>query len=131
MLEYLPWSKQEQEKSLELYRNGQFSILDIELGGECNYNCVYCDSPDRNRYPLISLENIEQFMKTGVFRWVYICGLGEPTFNKNYELLLGILHLCDKYGLKCSIFSNASHLTEELKEYIKKHILFVLFKYDT
>lgn len=131
MLEYLPWSKQEQKKSLELYRNGQFSILDIELGGECNYNCVYCDSPDRNKFPLISLEYIERFMKTGVFRWVYVCGLGEPTFNKNYELLIGILQLCDKYGLKCSIFSNISHLTEELKEYIKKHILFVLFKYDT
>lgn len=131
MLEYLPWSNQERAACLEAYKNGQFSILDIELGGECNYNCVYCDSPDRKKDCLISLSKIEQLMQNGKFRWVYICGLGEPTFNKNYKLLMGILHLCEKYGLKCSIFSNISYLTEELKEYIRKHILFILFKFDT
>lgn len=131
MIEYLPWSKKERAACLEIYKNGQFSILDIELGGECNYNCVYCDSPDRNKDCLISIDQIEQFMQKGKFRWVYICGLGEPTFNKNYKLLIDILHLCEKYGLQCSIFSNVSLLSEELKEYIKKRILFILFKYDT
>lgn len=131
MFEYLPWSEKERHKCLERYKCGQFSILDIELGGECNYNCVYCDSPDRKKGCSVSLDKVEQFMNMGTFRWVYICGLGEPTFKKNYQLLIGILQLCEKYGLQCSIFSNISHLTDELKEYIKKHILFVLFKYDT
>lgn len=131
MLEYLPWSNKERAACLEAYKNGQLSILDIELGGECNYNCVYCDSPDRKKDCLISLPQIEQLMQDGNFRWVYICGLGEPTFNKNYKLLIGILHFCEKYGLKCSIFSNVSYLTEELKEFIRKRILYILFKYDT
>ncbi len=131
MLEYLPWSMQERATCLEAYKNGQLSIIDIELGGECNYNCVYCDSPDRKKDCSIFLPQIEQLMQEGQFRWVYICGLGEPTFNKNYKLLISILRLCEKYGLKCSIFSNISCLTEELKEYIRKRILFILFKYDT
>lgn len=131
MFEYLPWSEKERHKCLELYKCGEFSILDIELGGECNYNCVYCDSPDRKKSHSISLDEIERFMKIGTFKWVYICGLGEPTFNENYKSLINILQLCETYGLRCSIFSNISHLTKELKEYIKKRILFILFKYDT
>ena len=131
MFEYLPWSKQERTICLEMYKNKQLSILDIELGGECNYNCVYCDSPDREKDCAVSIEVIEQIIKLGNFRWVYVCGLGEPTFNKNYKILINILELCEKYNLRCSIFSNISQLTDDLNEYIKKGILFILFKYDT
>jgi len=31
--EYIPWSQEELNRSLELYELGVFSILDIELGG--------------------------------------------------------------------------------------------------
>lgn len=131
MLEYLPWSTQEYEACIHDYTNGHLSILDLELGGECNYNCVYCDSPDRKKECNISLDNIDRLMSEGEFRWVYICGLGEPTFGKNYSFLINLLSLCEKYGVRCSIFSNLSHLTEELKSYIRKGLLYVLFKYDT
>ena len=47
MLEYLPWAQSTLNTALEKYSRRFFSILDIELGGECNYHCVYCDSPDR------------------------------------------------------------------------------------
>lgn len=53
MLEYLPWSNQERVTCLGTYKNGQFSILDIELDGEYN-SCAYRDSPDRKNC-LISL----------------------------------------------------------------------------
>lgn len=131
MLEYLPWSAKEYEICMYDYTNGRLSILDLELGGECNYNCVYCDSPDRKKECNISLDNIDRLMSEGEFRWVYICGLGEPTFGKNYSFLINLLLLCEKYDIRCSIFSNLSHLTEELKSYIRKGILYVLFKYDT
>ena len=45
MWEYLPWAQSTLEKALKKYTRGIFSILDVELGGECNYHCVYCDSP--------------------------------------------------------------------------------------
>lgn len=131
MIEYLPWSKQEYDACLDNYSKKHLSILDLELGGECNYNCVYCDSPDRKKECNISLDEIDRLLFEGEFRWVYICGLGEPTHGKNYQFLINILSLCEKHGIRCSIFTNLSYLTEELKSYIMKGILYVLFKYDT
>lgn len=132
MIEYLPWSEKEQATCLNAYQLGIFSILDIELGGGCNYYCVYCDSPDRKKGCNISLAALEHLMLQGKFRWVFICGLGEPSFSgDNYNHLLAILDLCEKYGLRCSIFTNLSNLTEEIKDYIRRGILFLLFKFDT
>lgn len=131
MFEYLPWSKKESELCLQNYTNKQLSILDLELGGECNFNCVYCDSPDRKKKCNISITDIDRLMSEGRFRWVYICGLGEPTYGENYIFLINILKLCEKYDIRCSIFSNLSNLSEELKAYIRKGILYILFKYDT
>ena len=132
MFEYLPWSKNEQAICLNAYQLNIFTILDIELGGKCGYNCLYCDSPDRNKKSEISIEGIERLMVQGKFRWVYICGLGEPTENgENYRHLIAILKLCERYDLRCNIYSNLSNLTDELKEYIRKDILYVLFKFDT
>ena len=51
----------------------------IELGGQCNYKCVYCDSPSRNKESIISTSKIEEVLKTKKIDWIYICGLGEPT----------------------------------------------------
>ena len=131
MFEYLPWSKVELSKCLKAYQEGNYSILDIELGGECNYNCVYCDSPARNKKSNISIDNLEKTISNGAFTWIYICGLGEPTRGQNYTHLISILQLCQKYGLRCSIFSNISNLSEELISFIKAGVLFVLFKFDT
>ena len=131
MFEYYPWSKQEYQNCLAHYQDGNFSILDIELGGECNYNCVYCDSPERSRKCKISLDDLERLISQNSYRWIYICGLGEPTFKNNYTLLIELLKLCEAYGIHCSIFSNISNLSDELLEYIKKGVLYILFKYDS
>lgn len=131
MLEYLPWATTTLNTALEKYSKRTFSILDVELGGGCNYHCLYCDSPDRKKKCLIPLEAFERLMNTRTFDWVFICGLGEPTFQENYTILIGILKLCRKYGVKCSIFSNLSGLTPELIDYIELDTLYVLFKYDS
>lgn len=131
MIEYLPWSRTVHKSNLKRYENGGFSCLDIELGGECNYHCVYCDSPDRDKKCTILFDGLENLLSTGEFAWIYICGLGEPTYNKNRKWLLELLGCCKKYGVRCSIFSNLSLMTEELEAYIKEGILHVFFKYDS
>lgn len=131
MLEYLPWSSSVLTDSLLEYKKGKFTILDIDLGGECNFTCIYCDSPDRQRKCTISISNIERFLKSRQFKWVHICGLGEPTFANNYELLIAILKMCEAYGVKCNMFSNIFNFTDELVEYVEKEILYILFKIDT
>ena len=131
MVEYLPWSKKVYQESLNQYRKGFFSSLDIELGGDCNFRCLYCDSPKYSKKCQVSVPVIKDLLSTGNISWVYICGLGEPTFCDNYKKLIELLECCSQYGVRCSIFSNLSNLTSKLKEYIYDGILHVQFKYDT
>lgn len=131
MLEYLPWAQSTLDTALKKYSKGLFSILDVELGGECNYHCVYCDSPDRKKKCRLSVDAFENLISTRMFDWLFICGLGEPTFNQNYEILLKLLSMCEKYNVKCSIFSNLSNITPELIHYIEAEVLYILFKYDS
>lgn len=131
MIEYLPWSKRVLQDILNDFSQGHFSILDLELGGECNCNCIYCDSPDRKEKMLYSVEMIEAFIESGRFKWLFVCGLGEPTYNENYNILLKLLKLCEKRRMKCSIFTNATNITKDLEHYIYNGILYVLFKYDS
>lgn len=131
VLEYRPWSKRELEKSLQKYQQGIFSILDIEVSGTCNFNCMYCDSPNHKMRCTYKIENIERLVSSRNFDWFFVCGLGEPSSGKNYELLLNILKICEKYDIKCSIFSNLFILTKELIQFIDKDILHILFKFDS
>lgn len=131
MYEYLPWSKEELSKSLQDYRRGTLSILDIELGGDCNFHCRYCDSPDRNKEFHVDFSKIDEVMYEGEIRWIYICGLGEPTFGKNQDILDRLLAMAEKYGVRCSMFTNLSNISKTLMEYIDKGILYLLFKMDS
>lgn len=131
MIEYMPWSKAVFSDCLKEYAEGCLNILDIELGGQCNYHCIYCDSPSRNKYCSISIEKIEKVFCLSKIKWVFICGLGEPTYADNATLLKEILKLCEKYNSKCSIFTNLSRLDEEIESYISMGILNILFKYDS
>lgn len=131
MIEYLPWSKKVYEDCLKDYEKNVFCILDIELGGQCNYHCIYCDSPSREKICKLSLEQIEKAFSTGKIKWVFVCGLGEPTATGNLSLLLKMLNLCKRYDAKCSIFTNLSLLDKDLEEYIRSGVLNILFKYDS
>ena len=131
MYEYLPWSKEDLSKSLQDYRRGILSILDIELGGDCNFHCQYCDSPDRNKEFHVNFSKIDEVMQERKIRWIYICGLGEPTFGKNQDILEKLLSMAEKYSVRCSIFTNLSNISGKLMEYIDKGILYLLFKMDS
>lgn len=131
MLEYLPWSTKSFNEMIEEYKKGQFTILDLELGGECNCNCLYCDSPNRASRIEYSIESIVKILKSGNFSWLFICGLGEPTFGENLTALELLLNTCLSNKIKCSIFTNALNITPQIKWFIDIGILHVLFKYDS
>ena len=131
MIEYLPWSKEVYKLALNDYLKGNMSILDIELGGQCNYHCIYCDSPNRHKKCTVSIGQIEHLFNEYPIRWVFVCGLGEPTAQGNLSILLKILELCDCYNAKCSIFTNLSILNSKIEDYIDKGTLNILFKYDS
>ena len=133
MKEYLPWSKATLQTAIEKYKKGSFSILDIQLGGECNGDCIYCDSPDRNKKCTINFDALEGLVSREhhSFDWMFVCGLGEPLFGPNREKLLFLLRLCEKYGIKCSIFSNGSLIDDQIIPYIENEVLFLMIKMDS
>lgn len=131
MFEYRPWAHLELKNSYEKYRKGIFSILDIELSGQCNFNCMYCDSPDHTKKCKINIYDIENLLSSCFFEWIFICGLGEPVQKDNYSFLIKILNLCKKYNVKCSIFSNMFVCNKEIIEFVEEGILYILFKYDS
>lgn len=133
MKEFLPWSKKTYNDVVSKYRQGRLSVLDVQISGSCNYNCVYCDSPNRDQPCLIDFSHVENLInqELGLFNWVFVCGLGEPLWGKNKESLLKILSICENKDIKCSIFTNGSQIDDAILDYVKKGILFPLIKIDT
>lgn len=131
MIQYLPWSEKVYNDCLNNYYNNSYSILDIELGGQCNCHCIYCDSPNRQKKCSISIEKIKHILLNYEIQWVFICGLGEPTSNNNLPMLISILEACEENGVKCSLFTNLFVLNQEVERFLQNGVLNILFKYDT
>lgn len=130
MMQYKPWEKKE-VNSLVSESNKKLPILDVQLGGACNLSCIYCDTPKYGLPCSVDLSSIEKLMKDGDVRWVYVCGLGEPTAPANLRHLKQILQWCKQRNIGLSMFSNMLNVDKELLDYIDDGTLHVLFKLDT
>lgn len=130
MIQYKPWEKKEVNYLIS-ESNKKLPILDIQLGGACNLNCIYCDTPKYGLPCSVDLSSIEKLMNDVDIRWVYICGLGEPTAPANLRYLKQILQWCKQKNIGLSMFSNMLNVDKELLDYIDDDTLHVLFKLDT
>lgn len=130
MYEYAPWAKDTLHRILAT-SSKSLPILDIQFGGACNLNCIYCDTPRYGAPCLLDLKSIEKMINSGTIQWIYACGLGEPTAKGNVEAFKQILAMCKKMSVKVSVFSNLVNLDDELLGYIENGILHVLFKLDS
>ena len=130
MIQYKPWEKEE-VNSLINESNEKLPILDIQLGGACNLKCIYCDTPKYGFPCSVNLSSIEKLMNDGGIRWVYVCGLGEPTAPANLKHLKQILEWCKEKNIGLSMFSNMLNVDNDLLNYIDDGTLHVLFKLDT
>jgi len=103
----------------------------------CNYNCEWCI--DRKLRELGSNKNntsslsekgvrsiINSCIKLGV-KGIIVSGGGEPTLNKNTELLV---QLADEAGMVIGLFTNGSLLTTETIKHYIKHLSFIRFSFD-
>lgn len=131
MIQYKPWSMSVVQTMAQKACEGVFTCLDIEVGDKCPYNCVYCESPSQNRISKLDINKVCLLLETKQFKWVYICGIGEPTFDSNEQQLLKILECCKQNDAKCSIFTNLSNLSDTLVKYIRDDVLYCAFKFDS
>lgn len=130
MMQYKPWEKKQTE-ALISQSNARLPILDIQLGGACNLKCIYCDTPKYGLPCSVDLPSIEKLLNEGNIKWVYVCGLGEPTVPSNLRHLKQILSWCKQKGIGVSMFSNVLNLDMELLDYIDNGTLHILFKLDS
>lgn len=110
---------------------GYISCLDIQLGGGCNARCIYCDTPLYRETCEVNLRKVEAMLKTGKIKYIFVCGLGEPTAPTNIEYFKEILRMADFYGAKVSAFSNCIYMDDELFNLINKGVYNVIFKLDS
>ena len=131
MYDYAPWATDVLKRILSI-SSESLPILDLQFGGACNLNCIYCDTP-KYKYPcLLDLEAIEKIINNGKIQWVYACGLGEPTVKgDNGYAFKKVLAMCKANSVKVSVFSNMVDLDDELLQYIDNGTLHVLFKLDS
>ncbi len=110
---------------------GYISCIDVQLGGGCNARCVYCDTPLYRETCEVNLRKLEAMLKTGEIKYIFVCGLGEPTAPTNIGYFKDILRMADFYNAKVSAFSNCIHMDNELFDLINKGVYNVIFKLDS
>jgi len=89
------------------------AIFEINL--RCNSNCGYCDLPlNKGRYEMSRAEIRDIFIELyeSGLRYVFVQG-GEPTLRKD---LLEVLEDLHNIGLRLSLISNGTRLTEDFVE---------------
>jgi len=130
MYEYTPWATKVLSRILAI-TSDVLPILDIQFGGACNLNCIYCDTPKYHAPCSLDVDAIEKIISNGNILWVYACGLGEPTAIGNMETFKQILKISQKNQVKVSVFSNILNLDDDILNFIDNGTLNVLFKLDS
>ena len=131
MIEYTPWSQRELTLAKNAHKEGRLVALDLEVGGECSFSCAYCDSPNRSLRAVTTAADVRRLVRPNHIRWLYICGLGEPTHPRNRTLLYKCINIARDCGLRVSLFTNCSGVDERLLSSVAEGVVFLLFKLDS
>ena len=92
------------------------NVVNFHITDRCNYHCQYCFAKFKKKDP--SLEEAKHivdeikgyFVEYGITNGRINLAGGEPTVYPYIEEIIRYIH---KQGIKCSIITNGSHLTEE------------------
>lgn len=131
---YRPWDSGLAKQSLQDSWEGEFSILDLQLGSACNAHCRHCDSSCSSLHESADLDINEVVRLLGEMRqsrnyfslehqseplWCFICGLGEPTEpTENLPKLLELLDRTAEIGVNFALFNNGLYWDEKLNKHL-------------
>lgn len=135
MLEYLPWSKKTLDNCISIHKNKMIPSLDFEFSSACTAaNCIYCDSK-----PMVGpktkgemttenvMELLEKCRDKGL-RWIYTCGLGEPTEDNKFW---DVLSFAKENGITISFFTNGLFINKEKAKRLMDSGACIILKLDT
>jgi len=131
---YHPWNPQLAQQALCDSWEGEFSILDIQLGSACNAHCGHCDSSCNSCHEPadIDVKEVVRLLKEMRLSrdtffperqseplWCFVCGLGEPTEpTENLPKLLELLERTEEVGVNFALFNNGLYWDEKLNKYL-------------
>lgn len=129
---YVPWSPSNLQTTIDRYTKGEMPFLYLELSGKCiKCKCLYCDSPVQDVQNELSLDEIkfciDKFADKGL-RWLFICGLGEPSED---EKLMPLLSYLKERKIKVSLFTNSLGFSENDIPLLMKYDAHLILKLDT
>lgn len=125
-------------KIVRPYLNKQIPhTIEVHASYQCNYNCTWCiDKTLRNIgvnkdcTSMLSKDNVVEiirFARERNVKGIILSGGGEPTLNKNTELLV---ELCKQYDIVVGLFTNGSLLNDKnIKTYVDA-CSFIRFSFD-
>jgi len=113
------------------------ATIEVHPTYPCNYNCEWCidkelmDKGDNHDIKsMLTADGVREIIRFALERGtkgIIISGGGEPTLNKNTELLV---KLADENGIAIGMFTNGSILDDEkIKAYVD-HLSFLRFSFD-
>lgn len=99
------------------------------MSGRCNLNCVHCYASRFSFLPQFTLEErlklVREFADNGV-NYVAITG-GEPLIDEDLELCIKEIR---DHGMNCDINTNATMMTREKAQFIRRHDVFMYVSVD-
>jgi MoaA/NifB/PqqE/SkfB family radical SAM enzyme len=131
-LMYFPWCDEEMIEMGKRFKEGHIPYLDIELTARCSLGtCIYCDSPINKTYKELNKTEFYSLANNALnqgLKWIYFCGLGEPT---DCEYFSDILDFCILNKVKISFFCNGQNLNSELIDKLILANASILIKLDS
>lgn len=135
MIEYLPWSHKTLNECTSAHSNKKIPTLDLEFSSVCTgANCVYCDSKPfvgskmKNELTKDSMMILLKKCKEKGLKWIYTCGLGEPTEDAKFW---DALSFAKESNIVISLFSNGLFITKEKAKRLKDSGACIILKMDT
>lgn len=131
---YKAWSPETLLECINDYRDGKIPVLNLDFSAKCSFcSCLYCDSKvGKASLGEISAQEAtalitEMFFSYGL-KWIYICGLGEPTEDPKF---FPVLECAKSLGINVSIFTNGSGIDANKAAILKNYPLYIALKLDS
>jgi radical SAM protein with 4Fe4S-binding SPASM domain len=128
-IDSLDFSPEEIQSSIQ---NKRLLSIEIEFIRRCNLQCIYCyangNPKDERQMPPEKIKEVILQAKELGIKHVTLLGGGEPLL---YDNLKEIIDFIDKQGLHQTIFTNGVFLTKELTQFMYRHRVSVVVKYNS
>lgn len=117
------------------FKEFRMNVINFHLINLCNYNCTYCFGkfPDKQELSLTDayavVDNIARYFKTqGINDGRINLAGGEPLLYPHLEELIDYINV---YGIKVSVITNGSMLTEDIIKGWKDRVYCIGLSVDT